>query len=175
MRKVITIIGETVLAALIIVFLLNFIFHGAFFDKVSKVPTKEQNDSNKHEIAKDDSITEKIELKYNGTIYTTDVETDMKSMFEVKVGDKDFMPGNTENGFSLYIEDIQNQKGDSLMEQAEDSIVEGSDEITVPLSYNEESGKVTFYQSGIYKIVVRIYGENGGTVRKTVSIPVEVN
>lgn len=115
------------------------------------------------------------EIDYQGGVCETGEIINIKRMFLVKNGGSDtWQPGDYESDFRLYILDITDSRGNTCMEEAEESTAEESEEINTLLTYREATGEVCFHKSGIYRIRVCVYGNGGRKTEKEVAIPVEV-
>lgn len=188
MRKIIRLISSTVIVGVVVLTLIIFMFDGftyngkkGIYSTLGLIDTTENNDSHNHEAVEllsggtDISIGEVPEVRYVERAFETGETIYYKSMFQVKPSTStEFIAGELESDFRIVLQNITDQYGNTLITDAETSDDELSDEVSTVLTYDDTTGEVYFYRSGIYRFIIKIYDVTGGYTIKTVQIPVEV-
>lgn len=104
------------------------------------------------------------EIKYNsGAKQVGDCVT-FKELFLVHI----------EDDYALYLSDIKNQSGNSVLERLSSEDLEDMDEIPAPFVYDKEKDLLYIFGSGIYSVEIKVYGSNGRVEVYEFNLPVEV-
>lgn len=184
MKEITVHILEVLLSGLVLIFCLNFILNvtsggrTGLFQIVGSLPATAISDSQtsgSRETLLNIQSTPEPEITYTGGTCTAGEKLQLKGMFTVYLPDKNMSyNGREENGFRIEIEDVLDEGGKSYGAEMDAGLMEDSEEVLSALSYDAQTGEICFYQSGIFRIFLRIYGSNGRQARKVISIPVEV-
>ena len=112
-------------------------------------------------------------IKYCAGVKQINTMTEFKEMFTVTTenGTKN---GKLEDDFALYLFDIRNVAGMSVVECLTIEQIESLEVIPSAFIYNQETDILFFNQSGIYTVIVDVYGSNGNLVQYEFLLPVEV-
>lgn len=114
-------------------------------------------------------------LKIKSRVWETGKPMILWSLIQVKTADdKDWKPIKESGDVTYEILDIADETGNSLGKAVFEAESQSSDEITGPVSCRKESGEVYFYQSGIYRIKIKVADVYGRSTIKQMAIPVEV-
>ena len=112
-------------------------------------------------------------IKYGAGVQRVGDGISFKGMFEVVKEDGSIVRGDTEDEFSIYLLDIKNQVGNSvLIHMTEDEIMEII-EIPAPFVYEKEQDILYCFETGIYTVYIKVFGANGGQEIYKFQLPVE--
>lgn len=112
------------------------------------------------------------EIRYVNRTFRAGEEFQVRELFEVKTaGADDFVSAVNEDGFSLSVQDIRDEAGNSFLSGAQED--EETSEELAAVTFQRSTGKICFNRSGIYKLRVLVWGENGRSVLGEVALPVE--
>ncbi|MBQ2901137.1 MAG: hypothetical protein IJE49_04760 [Agathobacter sp.] len=112
-------------------------------------------------------------MTYTGGTQNAGSYIAMKSLFDVTMEDGSVVNGSEESGFTIYLTDIQNQAGDSVLMFLNADDIASMEEILVPFVYEKEQDILCCFQGGIYTVYVKICGTNGGEHTYVFQLPVE--
>ena len=167
--------------AIVFIFIIGTIFYtqirgkegmlsaaGEIYEAGKKEGTVSQNEERLTRVAG----TETPKLRYVNRIYKSGEKFLVKELFEVKIaGANDFVSAVNEEGFSVSVQDIRDEKGNSLLADA--WVDEEASEELASVIYDKGAGTICFHKSGIFTIRVLVWGENGRTVFGEIALPVE--
>lgn len=105
------------------------------------------------------------EIKYNSGAKQVGDCVAFKELFLVR----------TEEDYALYLIDIKNQSGNSVLECLSSEDLEDMDEIPAPFVYDKEKDLLYIFGSGIYTVEIKVYGSNGEVGCYEFNLPVEVS
>ena len=71
-------------------------------------------------------------ILYNAGVHKVGSSTEFKSLFLVQIEDGSFIEGNIEDGFSLYLKDIVDERGCSVLEVLPTDVIFSLEEIPAP-------------------------------------------
>lgn len=112
------------------------------------------------------------EIRYVNRTFRAGEEFPVRELFRVKTaGAADFVSAENEDGFSLSVQDIRDEAGNSFLAGAQED-EETSEELAAVI-FQRSTGKICFNRSGIYKLRVLVWGENGRTALGEIALPVE--
>lgn len=111
-------------------------------------------------------------IKYNQGTHTVGSSTRFKAMFTV-VTQNGTKNGTVEDDFSLYLSDVRNPADLSVVEFLTTGQIDALEEIPAAFLYDKEQDILHFHQSGIYTVMVNVYGADGSMAQYEFSIPVE--
>lgn len=98
---------------------------------------------------------------------------EFKSLFSVQMKNGTYANGSAENGFAIYLIDIQNKMGDSVLEKISTVDRTNMAEIPSPFVYDEEQDLLYIFENGIYIVEVKIYSDTGGMEIYEFQLPIE--
>ena len=167
--------------AIIFIFIIGAMFHFEFFGKsgmlsavgeVYEANIEDETVSENKNRINDVTAAEAPQIRYVGRNYTQGETFLVNELFEVKTAEADhFVPATVESGFSLSVQDIRDQEGNSfLADSMEDN--ETAEELSAVM-YNRSTGTICFNQSGVFVIRVLVWGANGRTALGEITLPVE--
>lgn len=96
-----------------------------------------------------------------------------KSLLNVIKTDGTVVNGTTEDGFALYLIDIQTKEGKSVLQTLSATDIENLEEIPSAFIYDKAADRLYLYSSGLYTVYVKIYSESGGQETYEFKLPVE--
>ena len=85
------------------------------------------------------------------------------------------MNGSVEEDFAIYLMDIRNMDGNSVLEVLSSAEIEDMEEIPATFIYDREQDILHIFGSGIYVVYVKVYGSSGGQVVYEFKLPVEAS
>jgi len=99
--------------------------------------------------------------------------TEFKGMFTVTTenGTKN---GKLEDDFALYLSDIRSASNLSVMEVLTTEQIEALEEIPAAFIYDQEKDILYFHQSGVFTVLLNVYGADGNMAQYEFLLPVEV-
>lgn len=97
-----------------------------------------------------------------------------KQQLEVIREDGSAARGNVEDTFAIYLLDIKNKNGDSVLIHMTEDENTTPDEFSSPFVYDKENDVLHCFSSGVYIVYIKVYGENGGAETYEFQLPVEV-
>lgn len=111
-------------------------------------------------------------IKYNQGTHEVDTSVNFKSMFTVVTsnGEKN---GIAEDDFSLYLSDIRSVADLSVVEFLTTEQIEALEEIPAAFLYDKEKDILYFHQSGVFTVMVNVYGTDGTMAQYEFTLPVE--
>lgn len=111
-------------------------------------------------------------LKYSASTQEIDSSIRFKSLFTVitENGEKN---GTTEDDFAIYLSDVRNSADVSVVEFLTSEEMDELEEIPAPFIYDEESDMLYCYKSGVFTVLVKVYGANGAQAVYEFLLPVE--
>ncbi len=114
-------------------------------------------------------------LKKEDFVWETGKRMMLWSLVQVKTSeDPGYKPIQDCDGVIYEILDIADHKGSSLGKTVFDAEHQFAEEITDPVSCRRETGELYFYQSGVYRVKIKVTDTYGRSVIKQLAIPVEV-
>lgn len=115
------------------------------------------------------------ELKIQSCVWETGKQMMLWALVQVKTADdKDWKPIGESKAASYEILDIADETGNSLGKDVFEAEDQASDEVAGPVSCKRETGEIYFYQSGVYRIKIKVVDAYGRSVVKQMAVPVEV-
>lgn len=116
--------------------------------------------------------TQAPKVRYQETTYATGHVIFIKSLLSVMPpGETSYVSGETENGFSIVVTDVMDKDGTSVVPVSDE--LGDAAEIVRKVSYNQKEQTVVFHEKGVYRIRIKVYGNNGRYVVKEIKVPVE--
>lgn len=112
-------------------------------------------------------------IKYNSGAHDVGTYAIFKDLLLVQKKDGNFVSGSTEDEFTLYLVDIKNQYGESVLVTLSHEDVENLEEIPSDFVYDKDTDALYFYSSGVYTVQFKIYNQSGGQKSYEFFIPVE--
>ena len=113
-------------------------------------------------------------VRYNeGTLLQGDF-VEFKSLLSVELEDGSVVNGSAENGFVLYLLDIQTKMGNSVLEKMSTDELAATEEIPNTFVYDKELDMLYIFGSGTFTVLVRIYSDAGGSQLYQFKLPVEL-
>lgn len=113
-------------------------------------------------------------IKYNSGAKAVGDCLSFKSLFDVQKEDGTIANGSTEDTFALYLMDIKNQTGNSVLEILSSEEIAQMEEIPAPFVYDKEQDLLYLHGSGVYTVYIKIYGSGGGMEIYEFQLPVEI-
>lgn len=177
-------LGEILISAVVVLFLVNFIFNDASYNGqkgllniLGEVPTDEQWDENSHE--EPENLNSIISFKYpeivlTEDVYTTSTDIAYKNTFILKFENGGSYAGSdTGGGFRITLKDILLNGGSVYNETTWDEIYE--DEYTnLSAAYFKDTETLYFFSAGNYSLLVEVKFDGGASTIYNIPIPVEV-
>ena len=177
-------LGEIMISAVVVLFLLNFIINDASYNGnkgltniLGDVQTTEKWDENLHE--EPGNLNAVLGFKYPDAVlardtYLTSEEFSYKSTFRLRYEDGSIYEGTDTSGkFTLALRDILLEGGSVYKETTWDDIY--ADEThTLSVAYFTDSDNLYFFTSGSYTLVVEVKFDNGASIVYNIPLPVEV-
>ncbi|MBQ2706291.1 MAG: hypothetical protein IJF60_05680 [Agathobacter sp.] len=112
-------------------------------------------------------------IKYNSGAHEVGTYAIFKELLLVQKKDGSFVSGSIKDEFTLYLIDIKNQYGESVLVKLSHEDVENLEEIPAAFVYDKDTDTLYFYSSGVYTVQFKIYNQSGGQKSFEFSIPVE--
>ena len=112
-------------------------------------------------------------VKYQAGVQMAGSYISFKEQFEVTKADGTVVSGSVEDEFAIYLQDIKNQAGQSVLLLLSAEEIEALEEIPAPFVYDKEQDILCCFESGIYTAYVKVYGINGGQKTYTFQLPIE--
>lgn len=170
LKKIIVYCMEIVLGGILFLFCLTSFFgieiggeKGVFqiVGKTSVYNDYEAPDSDSKQILNDIQTTGAPEVKFSGRVFTVNEYIKLKEELSVKLpGGTDYIDGELESGFTIYILNVLDDEGSSILTDPS-------------VSYNEAESGVTFSAVGVYRVPIKVIGTNGRFVETTLRLMVE--
>jgi len=113
------------------------------------------------------------EIVYNAGSQKIGTNTIFKELLSVKLKSGEYVSGTKEEEFAIYLADITDEYGNTVLETLNTEEIEQLEEIPAPFVYNKEEDRLYFYSSGIYIIKIHVYGTNGEMEAKEFLLPIE--
>jgi len=170
-----------IIAALGVFFAITVYFFGlqgtenGIFAEIGTVLTGASEEKIVSDIIKDDSFVsiEVPDIKYcGGTIEIGDV-AGIKELFQFTYADGSIVNGK-DTEYVIYLLDVEDTSGKSVMEIFTPEDIEAMEEITSPFIYDEENDLLHFHKSGSFKVLLRVYYDANTYMEYEFYIPVEV-
>ena len=114
-------------------------------------------------------------IKYDGGVQLQGSFIPLKRQFEVLKEDGSVVRGDIEDEFSIYLLDIKNQRGDSVLAQMTTEEIADIEEIPTAFIYEKEQDRLYCFETGIYIVTIKVYGANGSQDIYEFQFPVESN
>lgn len=114
-------------------------------------------------------------LEYISGAQTAGRNVIFKSLFLVTLDDGVPKSGTEEDGFAIYLKDICDTSGNSVVSFFKTDEIEGMDEVSSSFIYDTEQDILYFHKSGTFTVSVKVYGSNGAEALYEFTIPVEVS
>lgn len=121
----------------------------------------------------DSSIEDIPVIIYASGVQKVGTNIIFKDLLNVIKTDGTIVNGTTEDGFALYLLDIQTQEGKSVLQTLSTTDIENLEEISSAFIYDKATDRLYLYSSGVYTVYVKIYGESGGQETYEFQLPVE--
>lgn len=190
MEKTIYTIADLIIPALIVVGCLYFLVSGmsatdaetgevktGIYGVLGTVPTKEEADDNVHitpDAVEGTATAGAAVATYNNIILKTWSTVSMKGLFSITTNGNTY-DGTQEfvGGFKIVLEDVTDEEGTSVLTRAATDITDEMENMTISVLYNTTDETLTFYESGTFKIRIRIKDSNGKSTYTTIGVPVE--
>lgn len=112
-------------------------------------------------------------IKYHSKAKEVGDCVNFKSLFLVQKKDGSFVNGALEDDFAIYLLDIKNEAGNSVLMRMSSEELEGLEEIPAAFIYDEEQAFLHMFESGNYIVYLKIYGHSGGFQMYEFKLPVE--
>lgn len=112
-------------------------------------------------------------VKYGEGVQTAGSYISFKEQFEVTREDGTVVRGREEDEFAIYLQDIKNQAGQSVLILLSGDEIATLEEIPAPFVYDKEQDILCCFESGNYTAYVKVYGINGGWKIYKFQFPVE--
>lgn len=185
MSKIMLIIFEVIIGGLILLFCINFFYNtekggkkGAFeiIGDSSVNTTFVENESNSANAMGNVQTTESPSVICTNRVFNTSDIVNLLDLIEVKpAGSSEYYSGADGSiyGFTVSIIDVMDDYGNSVITGS----LEGSDESEedyATVYYNKETLEVQFNTIGVYRVSIKVIGENGRYSVTEIRIPVEV-
>lgn len=113
-------------------------------------------------------------IRYASGVQKTGSYIVFKDMFIVQKEDGSVVSGSEEDGFAIYLLDIKNHAGKSVLLTLSAEEIEALEEIPAPFVYEEEQDILCCFLSGVYTVQIKVYGAHGGQEIYEFQLPVEV-
>lgn len=112
-------------------------------------------------------------IKYVGGVQETGTYFSLKEQLLVYTEDGE-QNGAAEEGFSIYLKDVRNCEGMSVLNKLRAEDVAFMEQISMSLIYIEEMDLLYINNIGNYIFVVKVYGSNGASMEYEFTMPVEI-
>lgn len=182
MKRVIVIILTFVIAGIGVIFSIHYLFHGniaggeGLFEGTGKIlsATVEPENTVIPTLTNSSNNATVPLVEYKGQTQTMGSSATFKSLFEVttETGTKN---GNVEDDFTIYLSDIRTTNDVSVIEFHTTEEIEAIEEIPAAFLYDIQTDTLYFCKSGVYTVLLKIYGSNGTQAEYEFSLPVEVD
>lgn len=113
-------------------------------------------------------------IRYNSGAKSVGDCMRFRTLFLVEMRDGNWVSGDEETGFALYLEDIKNKSGNSVLERLSPEAIDELEEIPASFVYDKENDLLYVYASGVYLVQVKVYGIGGGMQVYEFNLPVEI-
>lgn len=115
------------------------------------------------------------ELECHKLVWETGKRLEFWSLVQVRTKEEpDWKPIQECEAVTYEVLDIADNKGSSLGKAVFEADHQISDEVAEPVSCRRETGEIYFFQSGIYRVKIKVVDVYGRSVIKQMAIPVEV-
>jgi len=181
MKKVINVLFALLLMGIVVIFSIEYIFNGTIaggngiFQGIGNILNATTTDETYTLPSLNSSASTKTPpiIKYVSSSHEVNSSIRFKSLFTVitENGEKN---GTVEDDFTIYLSDIRNGAGVSVVEHLTTEQIEALEEIPAPFLYDTQTDTLHCHQSGVYVVSVKIYGSNGTLAEYEFQLPVEV-
>ena len=114
-------------------------------------------------------------VKYVASAQTTGSSIRFKEQFEVTKEDGSVVKGSVEDEFAIYLLDIKNMAGESVLLRMTEDEIAREEEIPASFVYEAEEDILYCFENGIYTASIKVYGANGGQKTYEFMLPVDRN
>lgn len=184
MKEIIKNYVGIVLEACFVIFCIAYILMGTVGEKkglADKIGTifedvEIQNvKSEAHLVLKDKIESERPTVRYVGGTKRVGEFVKFKELVEVCLPQKSFESGIEEKGFYIYLEDIQDKNGNSVVISLKAEEIEALEEIPAGFILDEENGILYFHKSGVFVMYLMIYTEDEIGTAYECMLPIETS
>lgn len=184
MKNVIKHYFPLIISVLGALFAFQIFFHGVaelpsdLFTAIGRTFTDLKQKDNLSTIAQKEEAQPKVPLPsilYTGRTLTIGNAFYLQDLFTLSFSDGTIVSPNARTDAALYLNDIRNLAGESVLTSLSSFEIENLEELPSPVVYDTEQQLLHFHQSGIYQLSLRLFLEGEDGVLFTCSIPVEVN
>lgn len=182
MKKAMKILFELLLMGIVVVFAIEYIFNGSIaggngiFQGIGNILDTTATNETTTLPTMNSSVSTKTPpiMKYQSSSHEVDSSIVFKSLFTVitENGEKN---GVVEDDFAIYLSDIRSEAEISVVEFLTTEQIEALKEIPAAFIYDTQTDILYCYQSGVYKVLVKIYGNNGTQAEYEFSLPIEAD
>ena len=114
-------------------------------------------------------------VKYAAGAQSTGSNVCFKNLLEIRKEDGSVVSGSKEDTFAIYLMDIRNQEGNSVMVRMAETEMANGKEAPAAFVYVEEKDRLYCFERGIYVVQISVYSENGGLEKYEFQLPIEGN
>ena len=112
-------------------------------------------------------------VKYTGGVRACGEILLFKDLFQIRKEDGSWEHGGLEDDFTIFLMDIRNQYGKSVMVNMTEEEIAGIENIPSAFVYEKDLDLLCCFLNGIYTVSIKIYAANGGMAIYEFSLPVE--
>lgn len=128
-----------------------------------------------HLVLKEMIESERPVVRYVGGTKRVGEFVKFKELVEVCLPGKSFESGIEEKGFYIYLEDIQDKNGNSVVIFLKSEEIEALEEIPAGFILDKEKDMLYFHKSGVFVMYLMIYTENEIGTAYECMIPIETS
>ena len=112
-------------------------------------------------------------VKYAASSLSTNSRISFKEQFVVTKEDGNIVKGSREDSFAIYLLDIRNSAGNSVLLRMSETEIAQIEEVPAPFVYEEKQDMLYCFESGIFTVIIKVYAANGGQEIYEFQLPVE--
>lgn len=173
-----------ILAVFCTIFAIQIFFHGFaaspydLYTSLGTIFSDTKQADNSSSIAQKMEAHPKVPLpsiQYVGKTLMTGDPVHFQELFTLTFSDGMVVSPTSITHAALYLDDIKNSKGNSVLTQLTSLEIANLEEVPTAAIYDTEQDLLYFHNSGIYKIILRLFVEGEDGIVFECNIPVEVN
>lgn len=182
MKKIVNTLFALLIMGMMVTFAIGYIFSGSIaggngiFEGIGSILDSVSSNKTRTLPTMDNSLSSGTApiLKYSSVPYSIGSCVTFKSLFTV-ITDNGEKNGSEEDDFKIYLSDIRSHTDNSVVQFVTTEQIITMEEIPAPFLYDTQTDMLYCFESGIYTVYVKIYGNNGTYAEYEFLMPIEIN
>ena len=112
---------------------------------------------------------------YNSGSQLLNTCVEFKNLLSVTLENGTTVNGNTENGFVIYLSNIQTCEGNNVLEVMSADDIAELEEVPAPFVYDKENDLLYIFSIGTYIVTLKIYTDSGASQTYEFQFPIETD